>query len=174
MDCVLAEVAANVAKAIERIRQAAAMGAQIICLPELCTTGYRPDLLEDKLWELTEPVPGPTTDVFSQLAKELGIYIILPMNEKGAVPGMIHNSAVFIDKDGEVQGVFRKAHAYATERYYFTDGNHYPVFQTEFGKVGVMICYDMGFPEVARILTLKGAELIFALSAWQSGGYRHL
>ena len=166
MDCVLGNVSANLERAERYVRQVAAKGAQIICLPELCTTGYRPDLLREKLWELSEPVPGPATDKFARLAKELGVYIILPMNERGQMTGIMHNAAVFIDKMGEVQGVFRKVHAYATERYYFTDGNAYPVFETEFGKVGILICYDMGFPEVARILTLKGAEILFVPSAW--------
>lgn len=169
MDSVLGDVAANCAKAEVLIRQAASQGAQIIALPELCTTGYRQDLLGDKLWELSEPIastPGPTIIHFCSIAKELGIYIILPLIEQGTMPGIIHNSAVFIDKGGTVQGVFRKVHAYATERYYFTDENAYPVFETEFGKIGIMICYDMGFPEVARILTLKGAEILFAPSAW--------
>ncbi|OLN32012.1 nitrilase-related carbon-nitrogen hydrolase [Desulfosporosinus metallidurans] len=168
-DSVLGDVTASCAKAEALIRKAASQGAQIVCLPELCTTGYRQDLLGDKLWELAEPVeptPGPTVTHFSSLAKELGLYIILPMIEQGTMPGIVHNSAVFINKNGTVQGVFRKVHAFATERYYFTDGNSYPVFETEFGKVGIMICYDMGFPEVARVLTLQGAEIIFAPSAW--------
>jgi len=92
--------------------------------------------------------------------------VILPMAEAGQVSGLIHNAAVFIGKNGQVQGVFRKVHAFATERYYFTDGNAYPVFKTEFGNIGIMICYDMGFPEVARILALNGAEIIFVPSAW--------
>ena len=166
MDCVLGDVAANLDHAEQLIREAAEKGAQMICLPELSTTGYRQDLLQDRLWELSESVPGPTTDRMGALAKELGVYIILPMNERGSMTGIMHNSAVLLNKQGEVQGVFRKVHAYATERYYFTDGNQYPVFDTEYGKIGIMICYDMGFPETARMLTLQGAEIILVPSAW--------
>lgn len=167
IDLELGDIPTNVIKIEKSIREAVAKGAQIICLPELCTTGYRQDLLQERFWEVAESIPGTTTDKFCRLAKELGVYIILPMNEKGKMTGIQYNSAAFIDKTGQVQGVFRKVHAFSTECYYFTEGNEYPVFDTEYGKVGIMIGYDMGFPEVARILTLKGAEIIFVSSALQ-------
>lgn len=166
MDCRLGDVKYNVEHAEALIRQGAERGADIICLPELGLTGYRQDLLGPKLWDIAEGVPGPITDRFAKLARDLDVYLIIPLNEKDSVPYLLHNSAVFIDRQGHVQGVYRKVHAYATENHYFTSGDRYPVFETEFGKVGIMICYDMGFPEVARILTLQGAEIVFGPSAW--------
>ncbi|MEG0322587.1 MAG: nitrilase-related carbon-nitrogen hydrolase, partial [Raoultibacter sp.] len=82
------------------------------------------------------------------------------------LPGVFFNSSVFFDRAGELLGTFDKVHLWALERFYFRSGNEIPVFDTEFGKIGIMICYDLGFPEVARILTLKGAELIVCPSAW--------
>ena len=85
---------------------------------------------------------------------------------KEQLPAVAYNSSVFIDRSGELMGTFDKAHLWALERFYFRSGSEFPVFETDFGKVGIMICYDMGFPEVARILALKGAELIVCPSAW--------
>lgn len=166
-DCVHGDVAANLATIEGLIRDAAADGADIICLPELGTTGYRQDLMGERLFDLAEPIDGPSSRRIGKLAAELGIWVILPLIEQGPMPGVVFNSVVLIGRDGRVHGSYRKNHAYHTEGHYFAAGNRMPVFDTDFGRIGIMICYDMGLPEVARILTLQGAEIIFVPSAWR-------
>lgn len=166
-DCVLGDRQANLKKMEEQMRAAASQGADIICFPELGGSGYRQDLLGDRLFELAEDAYfGETAKFVGALCQELNINAIAPLIEKSSMPGVVYNSVIVIDRDGDVLGSYRKNHYYATEGLYFALGQEMPVFDLDFGTVGVMICYDMGLPEVARILTLQGAEVIFVPSAW--------
>jgi len=166
-DCVLGDVDHNLTRVEDFVRQAADGGADIVCLPELGTTGYRQDLLGERLHTLAEEQDGPSSQRIGKLAAELGLYVILPLIERGTMPGVVFNSVVLINRQGKVVGNYRKNHAYAAEGHYFAAGNQMPVFDTDFGRIGIMICYDLGLPEVARILTLQGAEIIFVPSAWR-------
>lgn len=160
------DVAGNVARAIELIEQAAGLGAQAVCLPELFNTGYfcHYSHLDQAYFKLAEPIPGPTTAALGEKAKQHGIYIIAPIFERAGA-GYYYNSAALIDPDGEVAGRFRKVHmswsGTGWEKYYFRPGSNFPVFDTRVGKIGLMICYDRFFPESARLMALKGAEIIF-------------
>lgn len=148
-------------------RQAAEQDARLICFPELATTGYRGDLLSTRLWDLSDSEGSDTYQLFSSLATELNITIVSGFAERGDYLGEVYNSVgVWNPGCDGISGVFRKVHAFGIEKQWFSSGNSYPVFDTPIGKIGIMICYDMGFPEVARILTLKGAELLLAPSAW--------
>ncbi|MCW2258311.1 putative amidohydrolase [Providencia alcalifaciens] len=147
--------------------QAAEQEAKLICFPELATTGYRGDLLSTKLWDLSDTTGSETYQLFSSLATSLNLTIVSGFVERGRYLGEIYNSVgVWNPNCDEISGVFRKVHAFGIEKQWFRNGNNYPVFDTPIGKIGIMICYDMGFPEVARILTLNGAELLLAPSAW--------
>jgi agmatine deiminase len=155
----------NMKKAAEKIKKAAQRGAQIICLPELYRTQYFPQEEKQDPTKLAETIPGESTRTFSNLAKELNVVIILPLFEKSK-KGNLYNSATVIDTDGKVLGTYRKTHVpqdpYFYEKNYFKPGDTgYKVFNTTYGHVGVLICYDQWFPEPARILTLKGADIIF-------------
>ena len=164
---VLCDTAGNTAHACDLIEEAADKGADFVVLPELFSTGYNLDIVGPRLPELIERVDGPTVTALQAAAKKYGVYVVGGVAlEKEELPGVFYNSSVFIDRAGELAGTFDKTHLWALERFYFRSGCEFPVFDTEFGKVGIMICYDMGFPEVARILTLKGAELIVCPSAW--------
>jgi predicted amidohydrolase len=165
-DCVHGDVSANLTRIEGFMRDAAAAGADIISFPELGTTGYRQDMMGPRLYELAERPDGPSSQRIGALAAELGIWVILPFIEQDPMPGVVFNSVVLIGRDGKVHGTYRKNHAYSSEGHYFAPGNQMPVFDTDFGRIGIMICYDMGLPEVARILTLQGAEIIFVPSAW--------
>lgn len=161
------EVEANTAHACDLIAEAAAGGADLVVLPELFSTGYNLNIVGPRILDLIEPVDGPTVMALREAARANGVYVIAGLAlAKEELPAVAYNSSVFIDREGELMGTFDKAHLWALERFYFRSGNAFPVFDTEFGKVGIMICYDMGFPEVARILALKGAELIVCPSAW--------
>ncbi len=143
--------------------------AKLIVFPESITTGFAPNmnfsdfynLLPDNIDNLLEPV--------KKISREKKRYCVLPSYEKIKNKNVIYNSAFLIDKDGNIAGVYRKTHLFPTERKsaggWSTPGNEYPVFETEFGKIGIMICYDGDFPEVARILSIKGAEIIVRPSA---------
>lgn len=164
MSCV-ADKEANLQKAIEQIKVAAAQGAQIICLQELFTSLYFCDEEDYSNFKLAEPVPGPSTDILASLAANLGVVIIASLFEKRA-EGLYHNTTAVIDADGSYLGKYRKMHIPDDpgyyEKFYFTPGDlGYKVFKTKFATVGVLICWDQWYPEAARITTLMGADLLF-------------
>jgi len=164
MSCT-ADVQANKAKAIEKIKDAAKQGAQIVCLQELYTSLYFCDVEAYENFNLAEPIPGKTTDELAVLAKELNIAIIASLFEKRA-EGLYHNTTAVLDADGNYLGKYRKMHipddpAYY-EKFYFTPGDlGYKVFKTKFATIGVLICWDQWYPEAARITSLMGAEMLF-------------
>jgi N-carbamoylputrescine amidase len=156
---------ANLDKATEKIRSAAAKGAQIICLQELFASLYFCDVEDYDNFKLAESIPGQTTDIFSALAKELNVVIIASLFEKRA-EGLYHNTVAVLDADGKYLGKYRKNHipddpAYY-EKFYFTPGDlGYKVFKTKYATIGTLICWDQWYPEAARITALMGAEILF-------------
>lgn len=155
----------NLAKAVIKIREAAAKGAQIVCLQELFTSLYFCDVEEYANFKLAEAIPGATTDMLGLLAKELGVVIIASLFEK-RTQGIYHNTTAVLDADGSYLGKYRKMHipddpAYY-EKFYFTPGDlGYKVFKTKYARIGVLICWDQWYPEAARITALMGAEILF-------------
>jgi len=155
----------NLKKTLSWVEKAAAQGTQMVCFPELYRSQYFCQKEDSSFFDLAETIPGPSTDAFQKAAKKLGVSIIVPLFEKRA-PGVYHNSAVIIDADGEILGIYRKMHipddpAYY-EKYYFTPGDiGFKSFQTKFGKVGTLICWDQWYPEGARLTALQGAEVLF-------------
>jgi N-carbamoylputrescine amidase len=168
----------NVERGAELIRKAASEGAQIICLPELATSIYFCTEMDPVHKELAEPVPGPSTRVIGDAARDANVYVVVPLYER-ADDGNLYNTAVFIGPDGEVQGIYRKnsiplvnlPEIVGIEKYYFRPGNlGYPVFPTELGvTVGVTICYERHFPEGARSIALAGADVLFIPTATAAG-----
>jgi N-carbamoylputrescine amidase len=160
-----ADKAANLQKAADKVREAAAKGAQIVCLQELFTSLYFCDVEDYDNFKLAEPIPGPSTDALSKVAKELGVVIIASLFEKRA-EGLYHNTTAVLDADGSYLGKYRKMHipddpAYY-EKFYFTPGDlGYKVFKTKFATIGVLICWDQWYPEAARITALMGAQMLF-------------
>jgi N-carbamoylputrescine amidase len=155
----------NLKKAILGIREAAAKGANIVCLQELFTSLYFCDVEDYENFKLAEAIPGATTDELSVVAKETGVVIIASLFEKRA-QGLYHNTTAVIDADGTYLGKYRKMHipddpAYF-EKFYFTPGDlGYKIFETKFAKIGVLICWDQWYPEAARLTSLMGAEILF-------------
>jgi len=155
----------NLAKAIERVREAAKKGAQIVCLQELFTSLYFCDVEDYENFKLAEAIPGPSTESLSAVAKELGVVIIASLFEK-RTEGLYHNTTAVIDADGKYLGKYRKMHipddpAYY-EKFYFTPGDlGYKVFKTKFANIGILICWDQWYPEASRITALMGAEVLF-------------
>ena len=155
----------NLRKAIEKTREAAAKGAQIVCLQELFTSLYFCDEENYDNFSLAETIPGLSTDSLGALAKELGVVIIASLFEKRA-QGLYHNTTAVLDADGTYLGKYRKMHipddpAYY-EKFYFTPGDlGYKIFKTKFATLGVLICWDQWYPEAARITALMGAEILF-------------
>lgn len=155
----------NMDKAIAGIKDAAAKGANIVCLQELFTSLYFCDVEDYENFKLAEPIPGPSTDTLSAVAKEAGVVVIASLFEKRA-QGLYHNTTAVIDADGTYLGKYRKMHipddpAYF-EKFYFTPGDlGYKVFKTKFGTIGVLICWDQWYPEAARLTALMGAEILF-------------
>jgi N-carbamoylputrescine amidase len=164
MQCT-ADKQANIRKAVERIRIAAAQGAKIVCLQELFASVYFCWEENYDHFSLAEPVPGHTTKMMQELAKELDIVIIASLFEKRA-KGVYHNTIAVIDAGGEYLGRYRKHHIPDDpgyyEKFYFTPGDQgYKVFDTKYARIGTLICWDQWYPEAARITALLGAEILF-------------
>ncbi|MEQ8241356.1 MAG: carbon-nitrogen hydrolase [Cyclobacteriaceae bacterium] len=155
----------NLSKAIKGVEEAAANGAQIVCLQELFRSKYFCDLEDYENFKLAEAIPGPSTETFSAVAKRLNVVIIASLFEKRA-EGLYHNTAAVIDADGTYLGKYRKMHIPDDpgyyEKFYFTPGDlGFKTFQTKYAKIGVLVCWDQWYPEAARITTLMGAEMLF-------------
>ncbi len=155
----------NLEKAAGKVREAAARGAQIICLQELFRSQYFCREEKADLFDLAEPIPGPATDVMGKLAKELDVVIISSLFEKRA-HGLYHNTATVHDAGGEMLGMFRKMHIpddpLFYEKFYFTPGDlGFKNFDTKFARIGVLVCWDQWYPEAARLTALQGASILF-------------
>ena len=148
----------------EKIRSAAADGAELIVLQELHDGLYFCQTEDVDLFDLAEPIPGPATDFYGQLAQELGVVIVTSLFEKRA-PGLYHNTAVVLERDGSIAGVYRKMHIPDDpgyyEKFYFTPGDlgFHPI-ETSVGRLGLLVCWDQWYPEAARLMALAGAELL--------------
>ena len=166
--------AANIEKLEQNIRACALQGAELVVLQELHNGLYFCQTENTEVFDQAEPVPGPSTEVFGALAKELGVVLVLSLFEKRA-PGLYHNTAVVIEKDGTIAGKYRKMHipddpAYY-EKFYFTPGDlGFEPIDTSVGKLGVLVCWDQWYPEAARLMAMKGAELLIYPTAigWES------
>jgi N-carbamoylputrescine amidase len=155
----------NLQRAIARVQQAAAKGAKIVCLPELFRTQYFCQREDATLFDLAEPIPGPTTTQLCGMAKQLRIVVVGSVFEKRAA-GVYHNTAVMIDTDGSIRGIYRKMHIpddpLYYEKYYFTPGDlGFKAFDTSVGKIGTLVCWDQWYPEGARLTALHGAQVLF-------------
>jgi N-carbamoylputrescine amidase len=155
----------NVARALERVRAAAAAGAQVVCLPELFRSQYFCQTEDHANFELAEPIPGPTSGALSRVAREAGVVVIGSLFERRAA-GVYHNTAVVIDADGTLRGSYRKMHIPDDPRYYekfyFTPGDlGFRAFDTKFGRLGTLVCWDQWYPEGARLTALAGANVLF-------------
>ena len=170
-----ADPAANLAKAIAQVQAAAGQGAALVCLPELFRTLYIGQREDHALFDLAEPIPGPSTEALGRLARELGIVIIASLFERRAA-GLYHNTAAIIDADGKTKGIYRKMHipddpAYY-EKFYFTPGDlGFRAFDTRVGTIGTLVCWDQWYPEGARLTALQGANLLCYPTAigWHPG-----
>jgi len=155
----------NLQHAIDMVRDAAGRGSQVICLPELFQTQYFCQREDAALFDLAEPIPGPTTAMLSELAKQLRIVLIASLFEKRA-PGVYHNTAVTFDANGAQCGLYRKMHIpddpLYYEKFYFTPGDlGFRAFDTGYGKLGTLVCWDQWYPEGARLTALQGAQVLF-------------
>ncbi len=156
---------ANLDNAVQRVAQAATAGARIVCLPELFRSQYFAQREDAALFDLAEPVPGPSTEALGRAAKQAGVVVIAPVFERRA-PGLYHNSAAVIDADGRLVGLYRKMHipddpAYY-EKFYFTPGDlGFRAFDTRVGRIGTLVCWDQWYPEGARLTALQGAAVLF-------------
>lgn len=154
----------NLAFSIAKIREAAAVGAELVVLPELHLGKYFCQTEDHTIFDLAQPIPCPTTDILSTLAKELGVVIVSTIFERRTA-GLYHNTAVVFDKDGCIAGKYRKMHIPDDpafyEKYYFTPGDlGFTPIETSIGKLGVLICWDQWYPEAARLMTLAGADVL--------------
>ena len=161
----VADPKVNLKKTLSLVDQAAKKGAQIICTQEMVTSQYFCQSEEHRFFDLAEPIPGPSTLAFQKAAKKHGVVIIASLFEKRA-SGLYHNTAAIIDADGKLLGIYRKMHIpddpLFYEKFYFTPGDTgFKAWDTKFGRIGVLICWDQWYPEAARLTAMQGAEILF-------------
>jgi N-carbamoylputrescine amidase len=155
----------NLERAVAFIEQAAKSGAQVICLPELFRSQYFCQREDALLFDLAEPVPGPSTEAIGRVAREKKVTVVVPIFERRAA-GLYHNSAAIVNSAGKVAGIYRKMHipddpAYY-EKFYFTPGDlGFRAFDTSVGRIGTLICWDQWYPEGARLTAMRGASILF-------------
>ena len=159
------EQAENLEKAIVRVREAAKRGAKVICLPELFRSQYFCREENADLFELAEPIPGPSTEAIGKVAGELGVTVIASLFERRAA-GLYHNTAAILGPDGKLEGIYRKMHIpddpLYYEKFYFTPGDlGFLNFETPQARIGVLVCWDQWYPEGARLTALQGADVLF-------------
>jgi predicted amidohydrolase len=146
-----------------------ATGAQLVVLPESASTGFTPGLGPEQLWELMSPVPGPVTAPLQDVAAQLGIHLVYGTYERGRRPGVVHNAAALVGPGGDVLATYRKTHLFRGEAVsdggWVTPGDAAVVVRTPIGSIGLMICFDGDYPEVARVMAIRGAEVICRPSA---------
>src|ERR1041385_3559884 len=155
----------NLCRAAEKVRAAAKQGAQIICLPELFRTQYFCQREDAALFDLSEPIPGPTTEALSIVARECKVVLVVSLFERRA-RGLYHNTAVILNADGSINGLYRKMHIpddpLYYEKFYFTPGDlGFKAFDTDSGRIGTLVCWDQWYPEGARLTALQGANILF-------------
>ncbi len=155
----------NLKQAILNVEKASSLGANIVCLPELFLTRYFCQSEDTGCFDFAESIPGPATNRFCGEARKRGVFIVCPLFEKRA-SGIYHNSLVLINPAGKISGIYRKMHIPDDpgyfEKFYFTPGDKgFSCFETGFAKIGTLICWDQWYPEASRIVSLKGADIIF-------------
>ncbi|MBI1228029.1 MAG: acyltransferase [Bacteroidetes bacterium] len=169
-----ADIEQNIQKLEANVRQCAAQGAELVALQELHNSLYFCQTEDTEVFDLAEPIPGPSTERFGALAKELGIVLVTSLFERRA-PGLYHNTAVVFEKDGSIAGKYRKMHipddpAYY-EKFYFTPGDMgFQPIDTSVGRLGVLVCWDQWYPEAARLMAMRGADMLIYPTAigWES------
>jgi N-carbamoylputrescine amidase len=169
------DAGANLKKTLALAERAAKQGAQIVCTQELFRSQYFCQTEDHKNFALAERIPGPSTEAFAKLAKKHKIVVIASLFEKRAA-GVYHNTAVVFDADGSMKGMYRKMHIpddpLFYEKFYFTPGDlGFKAWQTKFGKIGVLVCWDQWYPEAARLTAMQGAQILFYPTAigWHPG-----
>lgn len=165
-------VQANIQKGISWLEKAVhEHQADLVVFPETVTTGYETDLTADDLWDLVDEAPGLITSEIQSAARKLGVHVVWPSYRRGKARGEVYNSAILIGPDGAIIGIYDKTHPAPWERIdaggWVMVGNRADVFETELGNIGMIICYDGDFPELSRLLAVKGAEIIIRASALQ-------
>jgi N-carbamoylputrescine amidase len=155
----------NVEKSLARIGEAAAAGANVVCLQELFASQYFCQSEDHRQFDLAEPIPGPTSEALAAAAKQHGVVIVASLFERRA-PGLYHNTAVILDADGSTAGIYRKMHIpddpLYYEKFYFTPGDlGFRSMDTQAGKLGACVCWDQWYPEAARLTAMTGAQVIF-------------
>ena len=166
------DVEANIAKGLSWLEKAVhEYEAELVIFPETVTTGYETGLDAGQLWDLVDGAPGRITQAIQAKAKELGVHVVWPSYRRAGERGMVYNSAILIGSDGEIAGIYDKTHPAPWERQdgggWVLVGDHADVFKTPLGDIGMIICYDGDFPELSRLLAVKGAEIIIRVSALQ-------
>jgi N-carbamoylputrescine amidase len=155
----------NLDRAVQKVREAAARGAQIVCLHELFLSEYFCRTEDPSLFDLAQPIPGPATEALAKIAKEKKVALVVSLFERRA-PGIYHNACAVLDADGSFLGKYRKMHIpddpLYYEKFYFTPGDlGFPAFNTRYARIGVQICWDQWYPEGSRLVGLQGAQVIF-------------